>query len=108
MNTQPPVPGRTTITARALNRLAVGIVRDASRADATDVSLQLSDDSGALRARVTMPIVIEADDRLTVEQRAEHVRDEFVDRMNALAGRTVRRVDIRYSGVRQTQQSRVT
>lgn len=55
-----------------------------------------------------MPIVIEADDRLTVEQRAEHVRDEFVDRMNALAGRTVRRVDIRYSGVRQTQQSRVT
>ena len=100
-------PGRTTITARALNRLAVGIARDASEADARDVTLDLTDDGGALRASVTVPVVDPAGSA-SLSERAAHVREELVGRMRELSGRTVGAVDVRYSGVRTGQTRRVS
>lgn len=102
------VPGRTTITPRALNRLAVGIVRDASQVGTNEVSLDLTDVAGALRASVTVPVALDHDDVTPLGERASNARNEIVARMQELSGRTLTAVDVRYSGVRAAQEKRVS
>lgn len=100
-------PGRTTITARALDRLATGIASDAARVPARDVSLTLADERGALRATVTVPVSIRLGDTATLTQRADEVRRAVIDGMHDLTGRKVASVDVRYSGVRRDNERRV-
>ena len=101
------VSGTTTITGRALTRLAVGIARDAAKVSARDVSVSLSDEWGALRISVTVPVAIAAESGTTIVEGGDALRRGLINGMRELSGRTVAAVDIRYSGVRRTTERRV-
>jgi len=99
--------GRTTITARALRRLAVGIAGEAGHVPAREVSLHLSDAHGALRAQVQVPVALRRGEHATIAERAEAVRRAVADGMRELAGRELAAVDIRFDGVRDEEPRRV-
>ncbi|RLP82304.1 hypothetical protein D9V34_10975 [Mycetocola lacteus] len=99
--------GRTTVTGRALQHLAVGLVRDAARVTAQDVSVSFSDEAGALKATVTVPVALGQRPGDTLITRAEALREAVIRGLESLAGRTVSVVDIRYSGVREVRERRV-
>lgn len=108
---EPAVPGATRITARALERLAVGLVRDAAHVPSREVSVRLSDAGGGLAVAVTVPVVVGgaaagARTAPSIADRGSRLRREVIDGMRDLAGRTVRTVDVRYSGVRRTGERR--
>lgn len=101
------VVGTTTFSTRALERLAVGLARDAGRVSASDVSVRLADDRGALRLAVSMPLAVAAGSRRTIVDDGDAVRRRLIDGMHGLAGRTVAAVDLRYTGVRRIAERRV-
>ncbi|WP_226531988.1 hypothetical protein [Microbacterium paraoxydans] len=106
----PPAPedavaGTTTITARALQRLAVGIVHDAARVSTGDVGVQLSDRRGAVRIAVTVPVT--PGQARNVIDSGEELRRDLIEKMRMLAAREVSTVDIQYSGVRRSTEKRV-
>ena len=98
--------GRTMLSARALHRLAVGAVKDASRVRSSDVSVSLSDDAGALRVSVVVPAVI-ATPTIPIPDQSARVRAGVVAGLNDLAGRRVGAVDVRFAGVHRTEEGRV-
>ncbi|RLP72762.1 hypothetical protein D9V32_15050 [Mycetocola tolaasinivorans] len=99
--------GRTTVTGRALQHLAIGVVRDAARVSAQDITVTLSDDAGNLRAAVTVPVALGSHPGETLIIRGEALRDAVIRGLETLAGRTVSTVDIRYSGIREVRERRV-
>lgn len=99
--------GKTTITARALQRVAVGIVRDTARVSARDVGMELSDRRGALRISVTVPVAEAADHGRNLVDRGEELRQGLIEGMRELAGREVGTVDVRYAGVHRSAERRV-
>ncbi|WP_431867021.1 hypothetical protein [Microbacterium paraoxydans] len=101
------VAGATVVEARALHRLAVGIVRDVVRVGAGDVSVQLADRRGDLRVSVEVPVVRGRRGADTVGARADAVRDAVVGGMRDLAARRVGAVDVRFTGVRREDGRRV-
>ncbi|WP_270366493.1 hypothetical protein [Microbacterium algeriense] len=101
------VVGATIFTARALQQLALGIARDAARVSTRDVRVQLSDDGGALRIDVTVPVAMASSRGTTVIETGDALRAELIDRMRRLADREVRTVNVRYSGVRRNTEKRV-
>lgn len=101
------VAGTTTFTARALQRLAVALTRDAARVPAGDVAVRLSDERGALRLSVTVPVAMTTAPGGNLVDSGEELRRGLVEGMRALAGREVSAVDVRYSGVRRNTQKRV-
>lgn len=101
------VAGTTTITGRALQRLAVGIARDTAQVPVRDVSVTLADERGALRISVTIPVALAAGRGTTIAEDGDEMRRRLIDRMDELAGRTVGSVDVRYSGVRRMTKRRV-
>ncbi|PRA82011.1 hypothetical protein [Microbacterium sp. MYb66] len=101
------VVGTTTFTARALQRLAVGLARDAARVAARDVGVQLSDERGALRITVTVPVAMGTPSEANLVDRGDGLRRALVEGMRDLAGREVGAVDVRYSGVRRNRKKRV-
>ena len=103
----PPLPGRTIVTARALQHLALGLVRDAARIPASDVSVSLSDDAGRLKATVTLPVSLGPAVGQSLIERGITLRGAVVQGMAALAAREVSSVDIRFSGVNVVQERRV-
>lgn len=103
-----PTPrGRTTISERALRRLAVGIAGDAGRVSARDVRVDLADAQGSLRAAVAVPVAL-GDEATTIDERSDTLRRAMVDRMLDLAGRRVSIVDVTFTGVRRIERRRVT
>jgi len=104
---QGAVVGTTTFTARALQRLAVGIAHDVARVAVRDVRVQLSDERGSLRLTVTVPVAIAAGTGANLVDRGAELQHELVDGMRQLAGRDVSTVDVRYSGVRRHAEKRV-
>ncbi|KJQ55118.1 hypothetical protein [Microbacterium sp. SA39] len=101
------VVGTTTFTGRALQRLATGIAGDAARVSARDVSARLSDERGALRVSLTVPVALSAERGGTIVDDGDALRRTVIERMRELCGRTVAVVDIRYSGVRRLAERRV-
>ncbi|MFK4759299.1 hypothetical protein ACI3KS_00045 [Microbacterium sp. ZW T5_45] len=102
------VAGVTVISSRALKRVALGLVRDAARVPLTEVSVDVSDDRGALRLSVVTPLALRAGHTTTIAQDGDSVRRGLIDGMRRLAGRTVSTVDLRYSGVQRIAERRVT
>lgn len=100
-------PGRTTVSARALEHLAVGLARDLARVPRRDVSVALADDQGSLRVSVTVPVALQGSRRESVVDSGAALRHGLISGMQELAGRTVGTVDIRYSGVRKIAETRV-
>ncbi|MEE6389016.1 hypothetical protein V3G71_09230 [Microbacterium paraoxydans] len=102
------VAGATVVEARALHRLAVGIVRDVVRVGTEGVSVQLADRRGDLQVSVVVPVVRGRQGDDTVSARADAVRDAVVGGLRDLAARRVGAVDVRFHGVRRELQRRVT
>ncbi|MBO0982200.1 hypothetical protein [Microbacterium sp. SD291] len=100
--------GRTTVSARALQRLAAGLARDAARVSRRDVGVALADDRGGLRVSVTVPVALAAVGGGTILDRGEDLRHAVIDGMRELADRAVSTVDVRYSGVRRLAERRVS
>jgi len=97
--------GRNTFSARALQRVTVGVAKDAAQLSSRDVTVSLADDSGSLRVAVALPAVIAAS---TITEQGECVRAGVIQGLEDLAGRRVSAVDIRFSGVKQAAQRRVS
>lgn len=98
--------GRTTITARALHRLATGVAGEAAGVTAREVSVDLADDGGALRTAVVVPVALTAGDPSSLAERAERLRRTVIQQMADLAGRRVVAVDVRFAGVRRIEERR--
>ncbi|MFI6428273.1 hypothetical protein [Promicromonospora sp. NPDC050880] len=96
------VPGRTRISARALEHLAVGLVRDAAHAAQREVVVRLADAGGVLKVTVTVPVTVAPHLTGSIADRGAALRQHVIDGMRDLAGRRVDVVDVRYSGVRRT------
>ncbi|WP_251448051.1 hypothetical protein [Microbacterium sp. USTB-Y] len=99
--------GRTILTARALHRLGVGIVADASGADPREIALRWTDANGGLHAAVTLPLAVRDERGRTLEERGAELRSSLVGGMRERAGRRVNGVDLRFSGVRREKTRRV-
>lgn len=102
------VPGRTTVSARALQHLATGLARDAARVARRDVAVVLADEQGRLRASVTVPVRLAAGNPRTLVDSGNELRRGVIEGMQELAGRAVSTVDVRYSGVRRISERRVS
>ncbi|WP_217178640.1 hypothetical protein [Streptomyces sp. AC495_CC817] len=98
--------GRTTITARALHRLATGVAGETARVPAREVSMDLSDAGGALRAAVVVPVALAEGDSIPLAERADGLRRAVIGRMDELAGRRVVAVDVRFAGVHTIREGR--
>lgn len=98
--------GRTTLSARALQRLTEGVAKDAARVGARDVAVSLSDDAGALRVAVSVPVVVPSPAATILDQSAR-LRTGIIAGLEDLAGRRVSAVDIRFTGVQQSAERRV-
>ncbi|MGM1017885.1 MAG: hypothetical protein ACQEW8_10145 [Actinomycetota bacterium] len=99
--------GTTTIRAKALQHLAVGLVRDATGVPARDVTVGLADERGALRISITLPLALGTSPGDTIVERGDEVRRRVIEGFDRLGTRTVRTVDVRFSGVRRIRDRRV-
>ena len=96
--------GRTVVSSTALHRLAARLVADTAGVRQAHVTVRLSDDRGALRATVSVPVVLAAP--VPLSQQGEQLRDAVIQGLDRLAGRRVAAVDVRYAGV-QSERRRV-
>lgn len=103
-----PVSGRTRISSRALQRLAVALVVEAARVPAREVAVSLRDDAGLLTAAITLPAVIGDPARGSLVERGAALRASVTRGMGALAARRVEPVAVRYSGVHRERERRVS
>lgn len=101
------VPGTTRISARALEHLAVCLVRDAAQVAHREISVRLADAGGALKVSVTVPVVVGTDGPGSIVDRSARLRRRVIEGMRDLAGRRVDVVDVRYLGVRRAEERRV-
>ena len=97
-----PFGGRTTITARALHRLAIGVVSDAAGVRIDRVRVELEDQRGSLRVSVTVPVLLGRSDDLV--QRGSGIRRRVISSLEDLAGRRATAVDVRFSGIERTDR----
>ncbi|NQX26536.1 hypothetical protein HQQ81_04120 [Microbacteriaceae bacterium VKM Ac-2854] len=99
-----PVLGSVSIGSRALERTATAIVHELLEVAVSDVRISLGDDAGGLAVSVETPITIEplgsGSSGTPVLERLHEARSALVERMGALTGRRVSRVDIRVTGSR--------
>ena len=102
MTARGSLDGRTTITARALQRLATGVVSDAAEVGADRVRVDLGDQHGVLRISITVPVLLGRSGDLV--QRGAGIRDRVVESLGEYAGRRVGVVDVRFSGVERTDR----
>ena len=100
--------GRTVLTSRALQRVAHGAARDAAQVTARDVSVALHDDGGVLRAEVTVPVALGGEAVGTLPERGAVIQRAVIEGMDALAGRRVGSVNVRFSSVRRAPERRVS
>ncbi len=103
-----PLAGRTILSARALQHLAVGVARDAARVSAKDVSVTLADHEGALIASVTVPVVFGPVANQSLDVQGAHLRRAMIAGLEDYAGRRVTSVNVRFSGVRNIKERRVS
>ena len=99
-----PAAGRagvTVIEARALRRFAEAVTAELMDVRASDVSVELADARGALAVSLATPFHAEPSRgiRGTLVERAATISDVLVERLATSAGRTVGRVDVRFSRI---------
>ncbi|HEY0261039.1 MAG TPA: hypothetical protein VGC18_14440 [Lacisediminihabitans sp.] len=106
---QPPHAGRTTIRPQAIRRLVEAVAADAAGVPAGRVNAALSDEHGRLIVRVTSPVELTArtTSPRTLLDRAGELATVVAAGLDDLAGRSVRRVDVRITGVNRSNERRV-
>lgn len=105
-------PGRTRISAQALNRVAVQAAAEALGVPAGRVRTSVSDEGGLVVLTVTAPAPLPELGRPPAGgpgllERAEEARGALGARFSALTGRRVGRVDLEFSGTSVRQERRV-
>ena len=95
--------GRTTVSERALRRLADAILTDALRADAPyrafpTTSVTLADDAGALRCTVSVTLTPGGAGGRHLIALGDEIRRALTTGMPQLAARRVSSVDVRFLG----------
>lgn len=98
-------PGRTTISARALQRLSAAVAMDAAEAGPRDVTVTLSDDAGSLRVGVVVPARLGVP-VIPIPEQSARVREGVIAGMRDLGGRSVSSVDVRFVGVHRMAERR--
>lgn len=111
--------GRTSVSAKALNRVVAAVSADELDVAASAVSVDLADSAGQLVLTVRSPIRavalgrVVSDDALveraggTLLSRTARAQDIIRSRVNALTGYNVERVVVRITGVDIRQERRV-
>lgn len=102
------VPGRTTISSRALHRMAVGLVADEGHVAGRDVVVSLGDEAGSLAVSITLPAVVGGIENTSLVERGAGLRAAVTRGMDALAARRVGSVSVRFEGVRRQRKRRVS
>jgi uncharacterized alkaline shock family protein YloU len=112
-------PGRTRITTRALDRVVSAVTADELGVDRAEVSVDLSDESGALTLTVRAPIHVISLERSmadpgavaraggSVMSRAARAQENIRTRIQTLTGSQISRVQLRLTGAKIKQERRV-
>jgi uncharacterized alkaline shock family protein YloU len=112
-------PGRTRITSRALDRVVSAVTADELGVGVTQVSVDLSDDGGALTLTVRAPINVVSLERSmadagaiaraggSVIDRAARAQENIRSRIQALTGSEISRVQLRLTNAVIKQERRV-
>ncbi|MBG0738245.1 hypothetical protein IV500_02185 [Paeniglutamicibacter antarcticus] len=111
--------GHNRISTQALTSVARGAAAEIFDVAPADVRVSFADDGGLLALSVSLPIgippltaVVRDPDRVAAHggpiwSRAVHAKVAILDRVAALSGSGLSRVNIRITGVRATERSRV-
>ncbi len=106
------VPGRISVTPRALERVARGVAADRLGVDSARVAVRLADSNGALAVSVSAPLrsaplgtAAVAPDLVA---RSEQARAEIARDITALSGSQVGSVALRVTGVVMVEPRRVS
>ncbi len=101
--------GRTTVRPQALRHLVEAVVAEEAGVPATLVRASLADDRGELAVSVTAPVdlTVPGEHARTLVERASSIAETVRTRVDAMSGRSVDRVDVRFSGVRRSRERRV-
>ncbi|ALE04490.1 hypothetical protein AL755_02095 (plasmid) [Arthrobacter sp. ERGS1:01] len=115
--------GHTSISAGTMTRLAAAIAADAFKVPLRDVRAGVRDGQGQLSVSLALALAITPFSEIartprdpdnnrnpgvgTVFQRADAARAVIARRMQELAGSSVGRVDIRFTGVQMESRERV-
>lgn len=114
-----PLAGRTTIGAKALDRVVAGVASQALGVSVKQVSAKLTDEAGLLGLSISAPIRLDPLERLaqnpgsitraggTVLERAERARRRIHAEVESITGSTVSRVEVRLTGVQVEPGTRV-
>lgn len=105
------VPGRTSITPRALERVARGVAADHLGVSSSRVSVRLADGAGALSVSVAAPLrtspIGTATDAPGLVTRSEQARANIARDISTLSGSQVGSVALRVTGVEIVEERRV-
>lgn len=111
--------GRTTISSRALDRVAAAVSAEALGVDTGQVSVDLADHAGDLAIAVRSPIRVPPLRRIqadasaversggTLLERAAQAQEQIGTRVGALTGSSVARVTVRLTGAVVLTERRV-
>lgn len=104
-----PRAGRTSIRSQAIRRIAQAAAAELAGVPARAVRAELADAHGALAVNVTTPLdngpgALGAE---TLVERAASIVEAVSSCVDALAGRSVARVGVRFTAVRRDQERRV-
>lgn len=105
------VPGRISVTPRALERVARGVAADHLGVGSSRVSVRLADSNGSLAVSVTSPLraapLGSAADAPGLVTRSEQARAGIARDITALSGSQVGSVALRITGVDIVEPRRV-
>jgi hypothetical protein len=104
--------GRNTVLPRAVRRVVSAVTAEQLGVDASDVSVDLSDNGGALTVTANTPIHVAplgsgAVRPAPIVQRLGEAQATIRSRCLALTGSSITRVDLRVTGVELNQRRRV-
>ncbi|MFG6404084.1 NTP pyrophosphohydrolase [Microbacterium sp. P04] len=109
-----PLPGRTTLSDRALRTVSREVAATAFGVPRDRVTLQLASAGGGLALRVEAPLpIVDLEDSEavraggTVLDRVRAIQQTLQTRVSALTGRTVTRVDVIVTGAVIAERRRV-
>lgn len=89
--------GYTRISPGTLQRLVAAIAAESFDVPLREVRAGICDEPGHLDIQLALPLALA--DGSTAFERAASARAIVAERMNALAGSTIRRVDVRFTGI---------
>lgn len=114
-----PTPGRTVISARAIERVVRAVTADQFGVAAKSVSADLTDEGGRLELAVSTPIRVVSigraqDDANAIDrsggsivERADRSEQRIVEQVGAITGSAVSRLALRFTAADIKQERRV-